>query len=253
MLNTIIVDDENRAIKTLQLILNEYCKEVNVIDTASSALEAIKIINNKLPDLVFLDIEMPNGNGFDVLEAFPNRNFDVIFVTAYNNFALKAIKFAVADYILKPIDIEEVTNAVNKIVERKKQSIQTQPDLSTLINNIKNQGQRKISIPTSNGIEFVLLNEILYVEADRSYCKIFLTQKRNIFISKSMNEIELLLPVNEFVKIHKSHIVNLAFVKKLLKTDGGSVELIDGTQLLIAKTKKEEFTSLIQKFIKSNN
>ncbi|NCO54180.1 MAG: DNA-binding response regulator [Bacteroidetes bacterium CG02_land_8_20_14_3_00_31_25] len=253
MLNAIIVDDENRAIKTLQLILNEYCKNVKVINTANSAIDAIKKINNNMPDLVFLDIEMPNGNGFDVLEAFPKRNFDVIFVTAYNNFALKAIKFAVADYILKPIDIEEVTNAINKIIERKKQNVQTQPDLTSLIQNIKNQTQRKISIPTTNGVEFVLLNEILYVEADRSYCKIFLTQKRNIMISKSMNEIELLLPDNEFVKIHKSHIVNLAFVKKLLRTDGGTVELIDGTQLLIAKTKKEEFTLLIQRYIKSNN
>lgn len=253
MLNAIIIDDENRAIKTLQLILNEYCKDVNVIDTANSALEAIKKINNKLPDLIFLDIEMPNGNGFDVVEAFPKRNFDVIFVTAYNNYALKAIKFAVADYILKPIDIEEVVASINKIIERKKQSIKNQPDLTTLIQNIKNQTQRKISIPTTNGIEFVLLNEILYVEADRSYCKIFLTQKRSIMISKSMNEIEQLLPENEFIKIHKSHIVNLAFVKKLLRTDGGTVELIDGTQLLIAKTKKEEFTSLLQKFINSNN
>ncbi len=253
MINAIIVDDENRAIKTLQLILNEYCKDVCVIDTANSALEAIKKINIKLPDLVFLDIEMPNGNGFDVLEAFPNRKFDVIFVTAYNNFALKAIKFAVADYILKPIDIEEVTLAISKIIERKKQNIQSQPDFTTLINNIKNQAQRKISIPTLNGIEFISLNEILYLEADRSYCKIILTQKRSMLISKSMNDVEQLLPETEFVKIHKSHIVNLAFVKKILKTDGGSVELVDGTTLIIAKTKKEEFTTLIQKYFKLNN
>ena len=253
MINAIIVDDESRAIKTLQMILSEYCKEVNVIDIANSAIEAIKKINNKMPDIVFLDIEMPNGNGFDVLEAFPNRNFDVIFVTAYNNYALKAIRFADADYILNPIDIEEVVTSINKIIERKKQSKQTQPDLTSLIQNIKNRTQRKISIPASNGVEYVSLNEIMYLEADRSYCKIFLTLKRSIMISKSMNEIEQLLPENEFVKIHKSHIVNIAFVKKLLRTDGGSVELSDGTQLLIAKTKKEEFSVVMKKYIKSNN
>lgn len=253
MITAIIVDDENRAIKTLQLILNEYCKDINVIGSANSALEAIKLINNKSPDLIFLDIEMPNGNGFDVLEAFPNRNFNVIFVTAYNNYALKAIKFAVADYILKPIDIEEVVTSVSKIIERKKQNIINQPDLTALIQSIKNQTQRKISIPTSNGTEYVSLNEIMYLEADRSYCRIFLTQKNNIMLSKSMNEIEQLLPSNEFFRIHKSHIVNLAFVKKILRTDGGTVELIDGTHLLISKTKKEDLTLAIQRFLLINN
>ncbi|PIP55207.1 MAG: DNA-binding response regulator [Bacteroidetes bacterium CG23_combo_of_CG06-09_8_20_14_all_32_9] len=252
MLKTIIIDDENRAVQTLQIILSEYCPQVSVVNKAYSAPEGIKLISLHKPDLIFLDIEMPNGTGFDVLEAFPNRTFDVIFVTAYNNYALKAIKFSAADYILKPVDIEEVVESVKRISERRNQPGNTHPDINGLLHNIKNLYQKKISVPTFNGTEYISTDEILYFEADRSYCKIFFAQKRNILISRSLSALEQLLPTGNFVKIHKSHIVNLAAVKKNLRTDGGIVELTDGTQLLIAKTKKENFLASMQRYIKEN-
>lgn len=249
MLKTIIVDDENMAVHTLRMILKDYCPDIELSGTAKSPLEAIKLINQLHPDLVFLDIEMPNGTGFDILEAIPQRNFDVVFVTAYNHYALKAIKFSAADYVLKPIDIEEIIQTVNRIVQRRNQTGFVPPDLNTLLMNMNQSSQKKIAVPASNGTEFISIDEILYITADRSYSEIFLTEKRNLFVSKSLSELEMLLPPDSFCRIHKSHTVNLGFVKKHIKTDGGMAELTDGTKLYIARNKKDEFSLAMQRFL----
>ncbi len=253
MIKTIIVDDEHMAIQSLQLILKDYCPDLEISGTAKSPLEAIKLINQTHPDLVFLDIEMPNGTGFDVLEAIPNRNFDVVFVTAYNHYALKAIKFSAADYILKPVDIEEIIQTIEKIKQRRNQAGSASPDLSALLMNMKLASPKKIAVPTSNGTEFISVDEILYITADRSYCQIFLTEKRNMVVSKSLSELEILLPAENFYRLHKSHSINLEFVKKHLKTDGGIVELTDGTKLYIARSKKDEFSLAMQRYLLQNH
>lgn len=252
MLKTIIVDDEHIAIQSLQLILKEYCPDIEIVGTAKSAIEAVKIINQKNPELVFLDIEMPNGSGFDVLEATPERTFDVVFVTAYNHYAIKAIKFSAADYILKPVDIEEIIQTIEKIKQRRKES-SAPLDLSTLLLNMKQPSPRKIAVPTSNGTEFLSIDEILYINADRSYCQIFMTEKRNLVVSKSLSEMEMLLPADVFYRIHKSHTINLTFVKKHLKIDGGIIELTDGTKLYVARGKKDDFSMAMQNFILQNH
>lgn len=253
MIKTIIVDDENMAIQSLELIMRDYCPDVEVISTAKSPLEAVKKINQLQPDLVFLDIEMPNGTGFDVLDAIPERKFDVVFVTAYNHYALKAIKFSAADYILKPVDIEEIIITIEKIKKRRIKDDYSPIDIGTLLMNLKQSSPRKIAVPTTNGTEFISIEEILYITADRSYCQIFLGEKRNLIVSKSLSELEMLLPSDSFFRIHKSHTVNLNFVKKHLKTDGGVVELTDGTKLYIAKVKKDEFSIAMQHFLLQNH
>lgn len=253
MLKTIIVDDEQMAIQSLQLILKEFCPDVEVSGTARSPLEAIKLINQSHPDLVFLDIEMPNGTGFDVLEAVPERNFDVVFVTAYNHYALKAIKFSAADYILKPVDIEEIIKTVDKIKQRRSQKGSVPADLSTLLLNMKQVSPSKIAVPSSNGTEFISVDEILYLTAERSYCEIFMTNKKTMVVSKSLSELEILLPSEKFYRLHKSHTINLDFVKKHLKTDGGIVELTDGTKLYIARNKKDEFSMVMQNYLLQNH
>lgn len=253
MLKTIIVDDENMAIQSLQLIMKDFCPDIEIVGTAKSPLEAIRLINLLNPDLVFLDIEMPNGTGFDVLEAVPDRKFDVVFVTAYNHYALKAIKFSAADYILKPVDIEEIVKTVEKIKQRRNQMGHSPIDINSLLLNIKQPSPKKVALPTANGTEYLLIDEILYISADRSYCQLFLTEKRTLLVSKSLSELEELLPVENFYRIHKSNSVNLTFVKKHLKTDGGIVELSDGTKLLIARTKKDEFLMAMQQFLLQNH
>jgi len=253
MIKAIIVDDENKSVQALTLMLNVYCPEVEVIGFAHSAIEGEKEIMSKKPDLVFLDVEMTGGSGFDLLESLPERNFNVIFVTAHDHYALKAIKVHAIDYILKPIDVEELKNAVTNFKLRKEGNKEGPADIEKLLAHMKMQRIKKIAIPTSDGSEFISIDEILYLTADRSYCKIFFTDNKTMMVSKSLNEIEEMLPSDTFFRIHKSHTVNLAFVKKHIKTDGGIVELSDGTKLFISRTKKDEFSVAMQKFITVTN
>jgi len=249
MIKAIIVDDEKKSVQTLMLMLNVYCPEVEVVGFANSAIEGAKEIMSKHPDLVFLDVEMTGGSGFDLLESLPERNFKVIFVTAHDHYALKAIKFHAIDYILKPIDVEELKTAVTNFTSRKSENKEEPTGIEKLLEHMKMQRIKKIAIPTSNGSEFISIDEILYLTAERSYCKLFLTNNKSIMVSKSLNEIEELLPSDNFFRIHKSHTVNLAFVKKHIKTDGGIVELSDGTKLYISRTKKDEFSFAMQTFL----
>lgn len=249
MIKAIIVDDENKSVQTLMLMLNVYCPDIEIIGFAHSAIEGAKEIMSKKPDLVFLDVEMTGGTGFDLLECLPERNFNVIFVTAHDHYALKAIKFHAIDYILKPIDVEDLKSAVSNLITHKTENKGNRTDIEKLLTHMKMQRIRKVAIPTSNGIEFISIDDILYLTAERSYCKIFFNNNKNIMVSKSLNEIEELLPPDNFFRIHKSHTVNLAFVKKHIKTDGGIVELTDGTKLYISRSKKDEFSIAMQRFL----
>lgn len=249
MIKAVIIDDENKSVQTLSLMLNEYCPEIEVIGFAFSAVEGAKEIMNKKPDLVFLDVEMTGGSGFDLLESLPERNFNVIFVTAHDHYALKAIKYHAIDYILKPLDVEELKTAVTNFKSRKKENKKAPSDIERLLEHLKIQRVKKVAVPTSSGIEYISVDEILYLTAERSYCKIVLTNKKSIFVSKSMNEIEELMPSENFFRIHKSHTVNLSYVKRHIRTDGGVAELTDGTKLYISRSKKDEFSLAMQKFL----
>ncbi len=249
MIKAIIVDDEHKSVHTLELMLKEYCPEVEVVGFAYSAVDGAKEIMSKNPDLVFLDVEMTGGSGFDLLESLTERNFNVIFVAAHDHYALKAIKFHAIDYILKPLDVEELKTAVSNFRLRKNENKKVPSEIEKLLEHLKIQRVKKIAVPTSNGTEFISIDEIFYLAAERSYCKIFLTNKKSILVSKSLNEIEELLPSGNFFRIHKSHTVNLAFVKKHIKTDGGVAELTDGTKLYISRSKKDEFSFAMQKFL----
>lgn len=253
MIKAIIVDDENKSVKTLELMLREYCPEVEVVETANSAVEGANKIMSKNPDLVFLDVEMTGGSGFDLLESLPEINFGVIFVTAHDHYALKAIKYHAIDYVLKPLDLEELKKAVSNFNLKRNEINKPPTDIEKLLEHIKIQKVKKIAVPTSYGTEFISIDEILYLTADRSYCTIFLTNKKNIMISKSLSEMELSLPSDSFFRIHKSHTVNLAFVKKHLKMDGGIVEISDGTKLYISRSKKDEFSFAMDRFLMQGN
>jgi len=253
MIKAIIVDDENKSVKTLELMLHEYCPEVEVIDVAYSANEGANKIMSKNPDLVFLDVEMTGGSGFDLLESIPEINFGVIFVTAHDHYALKAIKFHAIDYILKPLDVEELKKSVTNFRLKTNEKNTPSTGIEKLLEHLKIQKVKKIAVPTSYGTEFVSVDEILYLTADRSYCTIYLTNKKSLMVSKSLSEIELLLPGDNFFRVHKSHTVNLTFVKKHLKTDGGIVEISDGTKLYISRTKKDEFSIAMEKFLMHGN
>lgn len=249
MLRAVIIDDEQKAIKSIELIVKEYCKNITIVGEASSAAEGMQVIKDVKPDLVFLDVEMPGGTGFEMLDKIEERSFDVIFVTAYNHYAIKAIKFSAVDYILKPIDIYEFISAVNRIEEKRSKGQTMEPQFDVLLENIKSEKPTKLAIPITEGVEFVEPKDILYINADRSYSQIILVNGKKMLISKSLMEFQELLNDFDFFRTHKSHLINLNHVKKFIRTDGGYVEMTNGDKVMISRRKKEEFVEQMNKFI----
>lgn len=248
MIKAVIIDDEKKAVQSLMLLLNEYCPEIEVAGTAHSAAEGIKEIQKLNPDLVFLDIEMPHASGFDLLERIPERKFDVIFITAYDNFAVKAFKYSAVDYILKPVDIQELTGAVKKVLDKRKSQTNIFPDYKVLLENIKNPIPRKIAVPTGDSLEYIDTREIISIEADRSYSKICITGKKYMVVCKNLSEFQNILDEKKFFRIHKSHLINLEHVVRLIRVDSGYVEMTDGSKIIISRRRREEFEKAIESF-----
>ncbi|MBI1781281.1 MAG: response regulator transcription factor [Sphingobacteriales bacterium] len=242
MIKAIIVDDEPRNIRILKNLLEEFCPDVIVGGEAESAETAINVIRSSHPDIVFLDIEMPFGNAFDLLDKLIPVNFQVIFVTAFDNYALKAFRYYALDYLLKPVDIEELKAAVKKAVERVKEKNMSQT-LDVFIQTMKPSKNtlQKIGLPTNDGLVFTNIEDIVRCEASGSYTIIYLHDKQKFIVSKSLKEYEDLLPEDNFCRIHHSHIVNLAYVKKYFKGRGGYIEMNDNTTIEVATRKRDEF------------
>ncbi|MGE5109201.1 MAG: LytR/AlgR family response regulator transcription factor [Sphingobacteriales bacterium] len=244
MINALLVDDEPRNIRILKNLLEEFCPQVKVIGEAESSEAAIALIRNNQPDLVFLDIEMPFGNAFDLLDKLMPVNFQVIFVTAFDNYALKAFRYCALDYLLKPVDIDDLKTAVHKVSERVKEKNMDQK-LDMFLKNIKGgkSSLQKIGLPTNDGLFFTNVENIIRCEASGSYTIIYLADKQKFVVSKSLKEYEDMLPEEDFCRIHHSHIVNLAFVKKYFKGRGGYIEMQDNTSIEVSTRKRDEFLS----------
>lgn len=244
MIHAIIVDDEPRNIRILKNLLEEFCPEVMVAGEATGTEEALKVIRENEPDLVFLDIEMPFGNAFDLLDKLMPVNFQVVFVTAFDNYALKAFRYYAIDYLLKPVNIDELKTAVKKAAERWKEKNMAHK-LDVFLQTIKpgKSASQKIGLPTNDGLVFTNMEDIVRCEASGSYTIIYLQDKQKFIVSKSLKEYEDLLPGDSFCRIHHSHIVNLSFVKKYFKGRGGYVEMNDQTTIEVATRKRDDFLS----------
>ncbi len=241
MIRVVIIDDEPDAVKFIQGIISEYCPNLEVAGTANSARDGITVINQARPDLVFLDVQMPHGSGFDLLASFPEKTFDVIFITAYNHYAIQAIKFSAVDYILKPVNISEFIEAVSK-VEQKRSSLEYRNlNFNSLLENLKAPLPSKLAIPTSDGIEYLNTAEIIRIEADRSYSWFYLTEKRKYLVSRNLKEYQELLQDLNFFRPHNSHLINMIFVKKFIRQEGGYIEMTDGSNVPISRGKKDLF------------
>jgi two-component system LytT family response regulator len=243
MIKAIIVDDELGARESLSKMIEKNCKQLEVIAKADSMLAAFEAITNKQPDLVFLDIEMPNGNAFDLLEKFKEINFNIIFTTAYDHYAIKAIKFSAIDYILKPIDPEELVEAVKRV--EKKQT--NQPNVldkqfKTLLSNVRPENKlKKVGIPDGDGLIFINLSDIIRCESDGNYTFFILTNGKKIIASRTLGEYEQMFTEDNFFRIHRSHLVNLQHVKKYIKGEGGYVIMADDSQVEVSRRNKNEF------------
>lgn len=247
MINAILIDDEKHCLETLRMMLNRYCKDVNIIEECSSAKKGLEVIARHSPDLIFLDIEMPIMNGFELLQRLPEIPFAVIFTTSYDQYAIKAIKFSALDYLLKPIDPEELLSAVAKVSSRKQQPGAEQ--FNILLKQIRQKGAgfEKIAIPTLEGFELIRADQIIRCEADDNYTHVFLKNKNKIVSSRMLKEMEeLLQEFRYFERVHNSHLVNMNEVSKYIRGDGGYLLMSDGSTVSISKSRRE---SLIKWFV----
>lgn len=242
-MKALIIDDEKKGRETLQTLLEKYCPGVQVAACGTDADEGYELILKHKPEIVFLDIEMPNGSGFSLLEKFDKINFQVIFTTAYETYAVRAIKHHALDYLLKPIDIDELKKAVESA-----QSATGSTTTARYGEFIKDRRQdiiSRIALPIKEGIVYLTISEIIRIESDGSYSTFYVQDGKKYVVSKNLKEYEDLLPVKQFFRSHKSHLINIKKVKKYLRTDGYFAEMDDGSMIEISRRKKDEFLQLM--------
>lgn len=250
MINCIIIDDEAKNIKLLQNMLGSYCPAVHVLATDTEAKNGLQLIEELQPQLVFLDVEMPHLNGFDLLKKLEPVNFETIFVTAYSHYAVEAFEHNATGYITKPINSDKLVAAVNTATKRIEERSINKNLFSLLEQNTRQAAPDKIPLSTSNGLIFVKLADILYCESSGNYTNFYLSADKKIMVSRQLGEYEKLLPENNFTRIHDKYIINLSFIREYIKGSGGDVVLENGKELPVASRRKEEFLSRFEKWIK---
>jgi two-component system LytT family response regulator len=246
-MTAIIVDDEEHCREVLEHLLKKYCADVKLIGSYGEAEEALAILLKQQPDILFLDIEMPDMNGFQLLEKVPSPSFNLIFTTAYNEYALKAIKQSALDYLLKPVDKDELVQAVKKAgdnsLKRKEINVGS---LLGLINSKKETN--RFAVPTVEGLIMVNADEILYCESDSAYCKFFFIDNRPmLIISKTLKEVEETLTGCGFFRIHHSYLINMKYFQKYVRGEGGEVVMNNGMRLPVSRTKKQDFMNMLNR------
>ncbi len=236
MLRTLIIDDELNGRNILKKMLTTFCEGVDIIGEAESVKTGIEAIKSLNPDLVLLDIQMQDGTGFDLLEKINKKTFKLIFVTSFDNFAIKAFKFSAVDYILKPVDPDNLIEAIKRV-----KGMETINDfenkIDVLISNIS--GLDKIALASSDGVRFVKIDDIVRCESDNNYTMFYLMSKEKIMVSKTLKEFEVMLSGINFHRVHKSHLVNLKYVSKYIPGEGGYLVLEDGSHVDVSRRKKE--------------
>ena len=239
MIKAIVIDDEQESRNTVINILNNFCENIQVIAQAENVRDGIDEIEKEQADVVFLDIQMPDGTGFDLLEKLVEINFQVIFVTAFDQYALKAIKFSALDYILKPVNPQHLMDAVEKIKAPKTDFGLISKQISTLLRN-KN-GFERITLPTFEGLRFIILKDIIRCEADNNYTNFYLNSGEKVLVTKTLKEYDESLSGEDFIRVHQSHLVNIKFVDRYIKGDGGTIIMTDGSHVEVSRRRKEAF------------
>lgn len=245
MIKAIIIDDEKSGAEVLQLLLEQNCPSVKVIAVKNDPDSGIKAIQELNPDLVFLDIEMPTGTGFDVIDATKGINYQVVFTTAYEHYAIKAFKAKAVDYLLKPIDLDELLQTVKNVEQRLNTNQATVPgNLEEIILNVIHKN-KKISIPSQEGMLLIDISDIIRLEAESNYTHFYLKDKRKVTVSKTLKSFEEQLIKNNFCRVHSTHLVNLNEVERYVKGDGGFLVLKDTTNIPVSRANRNELMERI--------
>jgi two-component system LytT family response regulator len=249
MIQAVLVDDESNSLEALSILLEKYCPNVEIIGTAQSVDEAVETINQQQPELVFLDIALPDGQGFEVLERIDHKQFEVIFTTAYDQYALTAFEFSALDYILKPINVEKLQQSVARYEEIKGERDYS-GRVSVLKDRLKNINER-IILSSMDGFEVYKIADIIRCEANGSYTTFYIKGGIKVVTSKTLNNFEKLLSDQPFARVHSKHLVNLEYIKKYISGRGGYVVFEDGSQVDVSERKKKEFIRLMKEHARS--
>jgi two-component system, LytTR family, response regulator len=240
MLSAVLVDDDISNLSGLGEKLAKHCPEISIIARCENAMAGIKSIDELKPDIVFLDIEMPVMNGFTMLQQLAYKDFELIFVTAYDHYAIKAIRFSALDYLVKPVEVEDLKEAVTRAsVNRNKKLPGSQVEF--LLEYLQKKTPKRITIPTTEGLQFINLDDIVYLEASNNYTNIHLQGIQKFLVSRTLKDFEEMLPPEIFLRIHHSTIINKSFIEKYIRGDGGQVVMNNGIVLDVSKRKKTEF------------
>ena len=248
MFTAIIIDDVDNSRLTLAHDLKQYCPQIKIVGEANSVKTAVDEITEKKPDVVFLDIQLGDGLGFEILETINDFDFHVIFTTALDTYGIKAIKFSALDYLLKPIDPDELVEAVNKLKKNTKTG-NLKDSINLLLNNIKdiNPGNKRIALNSADKIHMVYITDIIRCESQGSYTIFHLKDKEQIVVTKNLKEYENLLEDYSFIRIHHSHLINFAYLKEFVKKDGGYAVMTDNSQVPVSFRKRNDLMGMIEK------
>ncbi len=248
MKKAIVIDDENRTRDLIAKMINSFGLGIEAIPAGESVASGIKAIEEHNPDLVFLDIQMPDGTGFDLLKAIPDKSFEVIFITAHEEFAIKAIKFSALDYILKPVDSDELRAAVERALESMG-SNKEQSQYEALQLNMQPNQKRRLVLKTQESVHVIELDNIIRCEADRNYTSFYLTGGKKILVSKTLKDYETLLTGHNFLRVQQSHLINLDFVARYDKGNGGSVVMKDDSEVPLSPAKRDIFFKILDNLL----
>ncbi len=241
-MKAILIDDENGSRESLAKLLEKHCPQVEIISKANSMITGLTAIQQYEPDLVFLDIEMPNGSGFDLLGKIKEIDFDVVFITAYDQYAIRAIKFSAVDYLLKPVDPEELVLAVKRVEDKRGSKNTNNDKYKVLLSNMKSESKlKKVAIPDGDGLIFISLSDIIRCDSDGNYTYFILNNGKKIISARTLGEYEEMFEGEHFFRVHRSHLINLDHVKKYIKGEGGYAVLSDNSQVEVSRRKKNEF------------
>jgi len=248
MIKAILIDDEPANLENLQSLLGKYCPQVQILGMESEVPEAALAISKHRPELLFLDIQMGRQSGFDLLNLLTDKSFEIIFVTAYDHYGIQAVKFAALDYLLKPVDIDELVKAVDKAYQKIKEKNHNK-QLDFLLSLIKRgeQSPPKIALPQLQEIRYVQVSDIVRCEADNTYTYFYLHSEERIMVSRSLKEYSDMLLPHGFIRSHQSHLVNPTFIKSWLKEDGGTLLLTDGFKIPVSKPNRERVKKLLNR------
>ena len=239
MITAIIIDDEPYSCESLVSLLERYCPEVKILDICYSGADALKAIEEQTPTLIFLDIEMPHMNGFEMLQKLSSIKFSIIFTTSYDQYAIKAIRFSALDYLLKPVDSDELQAAVEKVIHKSSETVPEKIELLLRKLTHPTIAVNKIAIPTIEGLQMLFVENIISCSSDSNYTVFYLKNKQKITASRTLKEIEEMLDDYSFLRVHHSYLVNLNEIEKYIKGDGGYLIMSDGSNVDVSRSRKE--------------